>query len=262
MKHSIKTILLFITAALLITSCSSDDPNPPKAGFTIDPTDLVQWDTTLVTDTSSGSDVAPSYTVSGGEFIYLGNTIQFLEAKTYTITQTVENEDGVNSTSESVVVGTPMNKYTLDGTDVPMTTNAFWYLPPFPPGAERYIRMLIPISGQDNPNLIKLYPTAGPNPLEGTYTWGADREIGTYDAGFTQDYAGFSYGWTTNGDDGVDMEIKLIYTDPLDDDNDIYEITLASYTLNFGDWDFATGEWMSEGTKELAVYYRGKIDEL
>ena len=132
MKHTIKTIFLFFTAALLITSCSSDDPNPPSAGFTLDPSDVVQWDTSLVVDTSTGSDVAPTYTVTGGEFIYLGNTIQFLEAKSYTITQTVENEDGVNSTSQSVVVGTPLNKYTLDGTDVPLTTNAFWFVPSFP----------------------------------------------------------------------------------------------------------------------------------
>jgi hypothetical protein len=210
MKHTIKTIFLFFTAALLISSCSSDDPNPPTAGFTLDPSDVVQWDTSLVVDTSTGSDAAPTYTVTGGEFIYLGNTIQFLEAKTYTITQTVENEDGVNTSSQTVVVGTPLNKYTLDGTDVPMTTNAFWYLAPWPPGAPRYIRMLIPISGQDNPNLIKLYPIAGTDPLQGTYTWSEDGDIGTYKAEMTQDYAGFSYGWTTNGDTGLDMVINLI----------------------------------------------------
>ena len=161
MKHTIKAILLFFTAALLISSCSSDDPTPPKAGFTLDPSDVVQWDTSLVVDASTGSDVPATYAVTGGEFIYLGNTIQFLEAKSYTITQTVENEDGIDTFAQTVVVGTPDNYYALDGTLVPMTTNAFWYLPPWPPGASRYIRMLIPISGQDNPNLIKLYPVAG-----------------------------------------------------------------------------------------------------
>lgn len=262
MKHSIKTILLFFTAALLITSCSSDDPNPPKAGFTIDPTDLVQWDTALVTDTSSGSDVAPTYAVNGGEFIYLGNTIQFLEAKTYTITQTVENEDGVNSTSQSVDVGTPMNMYVLDGTEVPITTTAFWFLPPNGDNPQRYIRMLVPISGQDNPDLIKLYPIAGADPLEGTYTWADTGDPRTYDAGMTKDYAGFNYEWTTNGDMGDDMEIKLIYSDLNNTDNNVYDIMLTSYTLDYGQWNFATFEWISEGTKELEVYYRGKINPI
>lgn len=262
MKHAIKTILLFFTAALLITGCSSDDPNPPTAGFTIDPNDVVQWDTSLVVDTSTGSDAVPTYTVTGGEFIYLGNTIQFLEAKTYTITQTVENEDGVNSTSQSVAVGTPLSKYTLDGADVPITTNAFWYLPSFPADATKYIRILVPISGQDNPNLIKILPVAGPNSLQGTYTYGADGDISTYDSGMTGNYAGFSFDWTTNGDGGDDLKIDLIYTDPLDDDNNVYDITLTLYTLNSGSWNWSTGEWISEGTKELQIYYRGKIDPI
>jgi len=264
MKHTIKAIFLFFTAALLITSCSSDDPTPPKAGFTLDPSDLVQWDTSLVTDTSSGSDVPATYAVTGGEFIYLGNTIQFLEAKTYTITQTVENGDGVNSTSQTVAVGTPLNNYSLDGAVVPMTTNAFWFVPSFPEDAKRYIRMLIPISGQDNPNLIKLKPIEGLDALPGIYTWGAeeDGEARTYDAGMTDDYAGFSYNWTTNGEMGEDLKITLVYTDPADDDNNIYDIELPSYTLDYGNWNFETFTWVSEGTKELKVYYRGKIDPI
>ena len=263
MKQSIKTLLLFFTAAFLITSCSSDDPNPPKAGFTIDPIDdLVQWNTALVTDMSSGSDVAPTYEVNGGEFIYLGNTIQFLEAKTYNITQTVENEDGANSTTQSVDVGTPMNKYVLDGTEVPITTTAFWFLPPNGDNPQRYIRMLVPISGQDNPDLIKLYPIAGPDPLQGTYTWANTGDPRTYDAGMTKDYAGFNYEWTTNGDEGDDMEIKLIYTDPNNADNNVYDITLTSYTLNYGQYNFTPFEWISEGTKELELHYRGKINPI
>ncbi len=258
MKNTIKTILLFFTAALVLTSCSSDDKNPPKSGFSLSQEEIIQWDAVEVTDNSSGA-VSVEYTVTGGEFTHLGQTIQFLEAKSYTITQTVENEDGEDSSTLTVTVETPDNHYALDGTDVAIGSNAFWYLSSMP-GATPYIRVLVEISGQDNPNLLKLLPVAGPDPLEQTYTWSSEGEVGTYEAQMTANYAGFSYDWTTKGNGGDDLKIMLVYEDHNNSDNNIYDIMLPSYTLNWGQFDWATGEIISEGTKEYSLSYRGKID--
>jgi len=260
MKNTIKTILLFFTAAILITSCDSDDKNPPTAGFSLSNMDPVQWDTSTIASSAIAADEI-SYTVTGGEFVWIdAATIQFLDDNSYTITQTVTNTDGTDTTAITVDVAEPNNTYDLDGTEMPITSNAFWY-DASAMGGTIYIRFLADVAGQDNPNLLKLYPESGPNPIQGTYTWDDSGDIGTYDAGMTANYAGFSFDWTTKGDNGDNLKIELVYEDT-NSDNNIYDITLSSYTLNYGNWDWAIPAFVSEGTKSFSVSYRGAIDPI
>ena len=261
---TIKSIFLVFTAALIFAGCTEDPVlNPPTAQFTLSNMEPVQWDESVIISTAIGADEI-SYTVTGGNFNMVDGIIQFLDAKTYTVTQTVTNTDGTNEASVEVVVTEPNNTYTLDGTEMPLSSidnpNAFWFLSTMT-GATPYLRILADVAGQDNPNLFKFYPvTAVGSPLQGTYTWSDSKDAGTYDAGMTANYAGFSYDWTTNGDDGTDLVIELVYEDPSSTDDNIYDIMCSSYTLNYGDWDYSTYTWMSDGTKPLVISYRGKID--
>ncbi|MDH3323222.1 MAG: hypothetical protein OEM04_09545 [Flavobacteriaceae bacterium] len=259
MKTTLKTIFLFFTAAVMLTACSSDDKNPPTAGFSLSDLEPVQWDVVAIASNPTAADEVV-YTVSGGAYEMDGNSsIQFLEANEYTVTQTVTNGDGTDMTSLTVQVEAPQNKYALDKTDMMFNTNAYWY-DATAMGGTVYIRILAEVSGQDNPNLIKLYPVSGTNPLQGTYSYNASGDVGTYDAGMTANYAGFSYDWTTSGEGGDDLKIELVYEDPNNSENNIYDISLSSYTLNYGNWNFSTYTFVSEGTKSFSVQYRGKID--
>lgn len=266
MKQTIKTILLLFTMSLIVTSCSdSEDSNPPIAGFTLSSTDLVQWDSAKISNTSTSSIEVESltYTVSGGAYEIENNaSIQFLAAGSYTVTQTIKNADGSASTSVNVNVAAPKNVYNLDGKELPIGTkdrpNFFWF-DGTAQGGTLYLRMLGTVSGQTNPNLIKVLPVAGPNPIQANYTWSDSGDIGTYDVGMTANYAGFSYDWTTEGDQGEPLSIKLIYK-ASSSANNIYEITLPSYTLNYGNYNWAAGTFDSDGTKTLSISYRGKID--
>ncbi|HUH28572.1 hypothetical protein [Gelidibacter sp.] len=265
MKQKIKTILLIFTMALVVTSCSdSEDSNPPKAGFTLSSTDLIRWDSATISNSSFSSIETESltYTVTGGAYEMENNSIQFLDSGSYTITQTIKNADGSDSTKITVDVAAPKNAYTLDDEELAIGTtdqpNVYWY-DGTSQGGTLYLRMLGNVSGQDNPNLIKLLPVAGPNPIQANYTWSDSGDIGTYDVGMTANYAGFSYDWTTDGDKGENLSIKLIYK-ASSSANNIYEITLPSYTLNYGNYNWGAGTFDIDGTKELSIFYRGKID--
>ena len=263
MKSTMKTMLFFFAAALVLSSCT-EELNPPVPGFTLSNMEPVQWDQSTIINTATGADEV-SYAVTGGAYEMVNEaTIQFLEATTYTVTQTVTNVDGTDETSLTVEATAPDNTYTLAGTEIALGTtdkpNAFWF------GDNPYIRFLADVSGQDNPDLIKLYPVAGPNPLEGTYTsadapgWGEVGVPGNYHAGMTSGYDGtFNFIWTTSGDGGEDLVIVLVYEDPSNSADNIYDILLSSYTLNYGNYD-AQFNFVSEGTKSLVVSYRGKID--
>ena len=262
MKNTIKLIVL-LAIFTGFSSCKEDDEPLvlPIAEFSLSETDLYQWGKASITSTASNAEET-SYTVTGGTYESVDETtIQFLEATSYTVTQLVTNEDGTDEYSVTVDVAEPDNKYTLDGADLPLTSNAYWY-DATAMGGTIYIRMLADVVGQDNPNLIKLYPVAGPNPIQNTYTWSDTGDIGTYDAGMTANYAGFVYDWTTSGNGGEDLIIELVYEDTNNSDDNIYGIILSSYTLNYGQWDFGTGLFVSEGTKSFSISYRGKIDSV
>src|SRR5210317_544288 len=106
-----KTILLLIAVVFVMASCKEEE-NPPTAGFSLSSDTAIQWDIVTVTDEATGAtDV--TYTITGGNYEMddAALTIQFLEAATYTITQTATNADGTNEVSEDIVVTEPVNTY-------------------------------------------------------------------------------------------------------------------------------------------------------
>lgn len=265
MKHTIKTILLFFTTALLITSCG-EDSNPPTAGFTMSDMEPVQWGTsTIISSAIAADDI--SYSISGGEYVMTdAATIQFLDDNSYTITQTVVNGDGTDTSSVTVNVSEPDNNYTLDGTSLPITEAPAWIPANEAHETKALLHFIAEVSGQDSPNHIKLSPILGANPLEGTYTYNSDKEtIGTY---YTRVIANFAGGvfdpsdWTTDfaGEDGgTDLEIELVYEDTADANNNVYDFTITSYTLSTGYFDWSTYSFVEEAKRSFTINYRGVV---
>ena len=266
MKNTIKTFLLFFMTALVFTSCSDDDKNPPTAGFTLSNSEPFQWDTTTIANSADAADEV-SYAVTGGEFVWVDDaTIQFLEDNSYTITQTAVNGDGTDTSSITVDVLEPNNIYTLDGTDMSLTAEPE-LIPGNPAhGTKDVYKFKADVDGQDFPNHINLSPITGPNPLEGTYTYESTGEvIGTYIARVVANYeGGFSPSdWTTDfegSDGGSDLVIDLVYEDVNNPENNIYDISIANYTLSTGYYDFAAGfVFVEEAKRIFSISYRGMI---
>jgi len=265
MKHTIKSILLLFTTALLITSCG-DDSYPPTAGFAMSDMDPIQWGTsTIISSAIAADDI--SYSISGGEYVMIdAATIQFLDDNSYTITQTVVNGDGTDTSSVTVNVSEPDNMYTLDGTDLPLTAEPEW-IPGNPAhGTSDVLKFKADVDGQENPNHINLSPVLGPNSIDAVYTYdGTGETIGTYLARVVADYAGgFSPSeWTTDfegSDGGSDLVIDLVYEDPDMPEKNIYDITFDNYTLSTGYFDFAAGfVFVEVSKKSFSMTYRGLI---
>ncbi len=258
MKNYLKTILLFFVASAVLISCSDDDVTPPTAGFTLSDSEPTQWDEVTITSTAVEA-IDITYTITGGDYELNGNIIEFLEAKNYTITQSVQNTGGAD-TSTLIVEVDPYNTFSLDGEDnIEFTKPPFWVAAnPAHRILNAYIRFENPIAGGATVDLFKITPITGAtDPLEGTYSFSKTADKGTYKIVHTHNQEGMKYDWTTNGEGGSDLVIKLI-KDNGGADN-IYDITITSFTLDYGNWDFATFTWVSEGKKTLVFHYRGVI---
>ncbi|NOQ92121.1 MAG: hypothetical protein GQ552_05315 [Flavobacteriaceae bacterium] len=257
MKNYLKLLAFFLMASVTLTSCSDDDETPPTAGFSLSSTDITQWDSVDIISSATGSN-SVSYTVTGGEYEMEGTTIEFFGAGSYTIVQTATNSGGSDTSTLTVDV-VVYNKFSLDGVNTEFTKAPFWVVANPAHGIlNDYIRFENPIAGGSTVDLFKITPISGTNPLEGSYTYDASGEIGTYKIVHTHNQEGFSYDWTTNGESGSVLEIELIEEGA--STGNVYDIKISKFTLDYGNWDFATFTWVSEGNKELVFHYRGVID--
>ena len=153
------------------------------------------------------------------------------------------------------------NYYELDGIEYTIDSTMFWYQSGM---GSAYIRLLTSVDGQDNPDLLKLYPNMGIGDLPGTYTWDTGTSVMAltpveaehYNVGFTSDYAGMKYEWTSMGKEGSgDLTITETKTG-------IYHIE-GMMTLSVGEIDFMAGGIFTEtGTKSLKLDYTGAITPL
>ncbi len=246
----------YIIVIIVIWGCSSSENNPPNANFKLSSDNIAQWDYVEIIDESSGSNKI-DYTIEGGRYHINNKVIRFLENRMYTVTQTVGTGDKADSFSVEVEVHAPINSYTIDNQVLPINSNAYWYDNNKDP---KYLRILAEVDGQEYPNLLKFFPRKDGKSIEGEYVYSDNKETGTYDLGMNVNYTGNSYDWTTNGEGGTNMSIVLIYEDPLDEKYNAYDITLESYTLNYGNWNFIAFEWISDGTKNFSISYRGVIE--
>ena len=254
MKNFMKkgSILIMVLAlALTFENCSKEVL--PTASFTFSPTDVMQYEEVQFTSTSSDAD-SYLWDFGGGQTTTKANPlVTFITAGTVTVKLTVTNGDGSNTTQQTITVNAPHNTYMLDDDEFEITNDFFWYQSSM--GGDPYLRLLTPVAGQDNPDLMKLYPNKGLGELDQTYTWSADGGEGTYDHGYTGNYAGFDYDWTAIGKTGSnDLVIEML-------DTDLYKIT-GEMILSVGDYDWSTGEFTETGTKTLVVDYIGAITPL
>lgn len=255
--RKISSILIMAMAiAAVFTSCKK---TLPTAAFTYAPETPVQYDEVQFTNTSTD---ATSYLWdfgNGNTFTEANVNITFLDAGDYTVKLTATNEDGNTTTEQTITVGEPDNHYMLEDIKHSITTSFFWYSSM----GNVYLRLLTDVDGQDNPDLIKLFPNKGLDELPRTYTWlegggfmaPIPTETGTYDLGYTADYAGMTYEWSAVGKTGSgDLVIEEVETG-------VYRIT-GEMILSVGYYDYATEEFIETSTETLSINYIGPIIEL
>ena len=269
MKRTIKTMLLFVAGAMILASCAEDPLVPPVGGFTLDNDAVVQWDMATITSTATGA-TETTYVVTGGSYEMddATNTIQFLEAATYTITQTTTNADGTTETPQDVVVTAPDNSYTMSfygDNGLAINGDAYWF--------ESFGTVQIringaPVTSQETDNTIKFTPDMGLDPFHGSgtrnYTYSADGGSGTYTGAFThypETGTDWDNAWFTTTE-GSGVEVKLVYSPEgaTDESDYIYDITMSNTTLvGYYNPDFSANE---DASGVLTVSYRGKLTPL
>jgi len=258
MKKSIKLVLGAAVMAAVLSSCG-EDPVLPTAEFTYDPAEVAQYEEVAFTNTSTEAD---SYTWDfgeGGSSTEMSPTYMFKNTGTFTVKLVASNADGDNEAEQSIVVSDPINEYIIDDTTYTIDADMFWYQSSM--GGDPYLRLLTTVPGQDNPDLLKLYPNMGLDELPGTYTWEAkpmmgSAAIGTYDIGYTAGYAGMAFDWVATGMDGSgDLVITLL-------DAGVYKVE-AGAVFSLGYYDFANGGvFVETGTATLTLSYVGGITDL
>ncbi len=250
-----KTKITFLSVAVMVAALVSSCTQLPTADFTTDPaTDIIQYD--AVTFTNMSLD-AVSYAWDfgdGGSSTEESPVHIFKSAGSFTVTLVATNEDGDTEVTQTVEVAAHNNTYTIDDTVFQVDSSMFWFS-----GSTMgspYIRLLTPVDGQDNPDLLKLYPNMGLGELPGTYTWdNTDMPAGTFDVGYTANYAGFVWDWLGYGKEGSgDLVIEEVETD-------IYRIT-GEFILSVGDYDTTTWEFVETSTSTLSIDYIGEITPL
>lgn len=259
MKKLIK-FCQFLFACILVTSlissCDEDDPKVlPESAFTYLPTTVVQWDEVTFTNTTTYGE---TYAWDFGD----GNTSTeespkhtYTTSGSFTVTLTTTNSDGDNVISETIDVAEHINTCTIDGTEYDII-NAYEYVSGMTGVKEWRMKTeaFSAATGDDPVNLLKFSPKLGTGVLEGDYTFDASDEppVGTFEYGFTANYAGMQYDSTAIGFNGT-LEITKI-------NDDIYKFNLENGTLKVGAFNFMTGEFNPNGTElEYTVDYIGEI---
>ncbi len=175
------------------------------------------------------------------------NSIFLILSLVFVFTGCSEDDDPISEPSE----------YTLDGVTTYITTSLFWKAGNLSNGTLDHIRLVEPVVNTALYDLFKITPVPGPNDLKGTYIYSRSGDIGTYNLTLSHLWDGGSdFDWTTMGDTGQVLEIKLIVDKGADS---IYDITISSFDLNYGNWNYFLNKWVSEGNKHLIFHYRGVI---
>lgn len=253
MKRASKLLFIAVLLTAFFTSCE-EDLVKPTADFTYAPAEVVAYDVVTFANTTEDGDTYLWAFGDGNTSIEENPTHMYTAAGTYIVTLTATNSDGINVSTQSIIVSEYENVCVLDGTDLPIDTDMFWYQSSM--GGDPYLRIVFSVAGQDNPDLLKLYPNKGLGELPGTYTFDNDESgVGTYDAGYTANYAGMAYDWTAIGKTGSgNLVITEVATDVYKFEGDI--------VLSVGTYDWSTGEFTETEVKNLTLNYVGAITSL
>lgn len=249
MKNLMKLLSLAVLTALM-AGCAT----LPTTDFSFSPTDVIQYDEVTFTNMSLDADSYAWDFGDGSTSTEMSPTHVFKTAGTFTVKLVATNADGETPLEKTVTVSEHVSTYMLDDTEFTIDADMFWYQSSM--GGDPYIRLLTTVSGQDNPDLLKLYPNKGLGELPNTYTFdNTDYGAGTYDCGYTANYAGFNYDWTAVGKTGSgSLVIEEV-------DTDVYRIT-GDMVLSVGDYNYSTGEFVEESTSDLSLDYIGGITAL
>ncbi len=238
-------LIMAIAIAAVFTSCAKE----PTAAFTYSPENPVQYDVVTFTNTSTEAD-SYLWEIGTGTSTEVSPAVILSDAGDYIVKLTATGEGG-SQTIEKTIAVSPLNHYLLDDEVIEITTDFFWYSAM----GSTYLRLLTEIEGQDNPDLIKLYPSMGLGELPGTYTWDNDtKPEGTYNYGYTANYAGMSWDWTGVSKAGS-SDLTIVETE-----TGIYKIT-GTMTISAGNYD-AEWNFVEESTKILTISYKGAITPL
>lgn len=230
----------------------------PTVAFSCDPSEVTVYDTVAFVNSTTDAD---SYAWDFGEGTTSTDenpTHVFKTAGSYTVTLVATNGDGDAEAVKTVVVAEPDNYYQINDTIYAVDSTIFWYQSGM--GGDPYLRLLTPVDGQDYPDLLKLFPNKGLNELPGTYSWEVkpmmgSNPVGTYDVGYTANYAGMGYDWTAIGKEGSG---DLVITEL---DADVYKFEFEAI-LSLGAFDFGTGEFIETSTANIKLEYIGGVDPL
>lgn len=255
MKKRLSLLLSSAVVAVLMTGCA-EDPVLPTAGFTIDPSEITEYDEVSFENTSTDADTYAWDFGDGSTSTETSPTHIYKSAGNFTVTLVATNADGEDESEQSLTVDEHVSSYILDGTSHVIESDLFWYS--FM-GSDPYIRLLTPVSGQDNPDLLKLYPLKGLGELPGTYTWETNQDtvdnVSTYDFGYTANYAGMAFDWTSIGKTGSG-DLVITEVDP-----GIYKFEMEGI-LSVGNFNWTTGEFEESGTATFSLDYIGGITPL
>ena len=244
-------ILNFIIAALFSVTFFSSCEKEPVASFSVEPENVVQYEEIQFTSTSQDA-ISYLWDFGGGLTSTDANPkVQFLTTGEVVVKLTAINDKGENTVSQTITVSKPDNHYMLGTTKYAITNNMFWYSAM----GSTYIRLLTPVAGQTNSDLLKLYPYQGLGTVDQTYTWAESKAAGTYNFGYTADYAGMNYAWTAIGKTGSgSLKVEEVA-------DGIFKFS-GTMILSVGAYDFNTGLFTETSTKNLTLYYVGPITPL
>jgi hypothetical protein len=253
MKQFIRVILMTLLTAAFLAGCK-DEPVLPTSDFTFDPTEITIYDEVTFTNASTDAD-SYAWDFGDGTTSYTKDPVHvYKTAGTYMVKLVASNADGSNESTQTLTVNAPHNYYTINGTEYTIDSEMFWYTSPM--GGDPYIRLLTAVPGQDNPDLLKLYPNKGLADLAGTYTWDPENPVGTYEHGYTFNYAGMVYDSTAIGKAGSG---DLVITEL---DAGVYKFE-AEMVMSIGNYDWnAGGVFYETSTGDLKLEYIGGITPL
>ena len=158
---------------------------------------------------------------------------------------------------EEQVLKVNSNEYSIDGEISEIQITPYWKDGNSSDGTVD--RILFDNINGSNIDRIKITPNSKTKKLEGKYIFSSSKTDGTYNLSVTYNYdtsSALDFDWTTNGENGEILEIELIEERG---ENSIYDISISSFTLEYGRWVYIPLTWVSEGKKELVFHYRGPI---
>ena len=259
MKKSFKLLMIITLFAAAFTACKE----VPTSGFSYQPFDVTQYEEVSFTSTATGA-TSYAWDFGDGSTSTEMNPIHiFTTSGSFTVSLVATNEDGDDESSKFIDVTAPVNAYTFGDTSYTIDAEMFWHQSSAMgggPAPDPYIRLLTSVEGQENPDLLKLYPNLGLGDLPGTYPWSLKTFMvsppeGSYGVGYDANYSGMDADWRAIGKEGSG---DLVITELVEG---IYKIE-GTMNMSLGNYDFSDGSFVETDSAFLILNYTGGVTPL